>query len=374
MKKSKTLIILVLIVAVFLIALTYLWKRDQKKPITFNTQLPTTESIVLNTVASGEILPKEEVIIRPNIAGIIDEVYVEPGDVIKIGDKIAKIKVIPTVSNLQAAANRVSTAKIELDTQKKIFERQQQLFDKGVISANDYDQSKATYQQANQNFISASENYQIIKTGTAKGFNNLANTLVKATIGGVVLEVPVEEGMQVIPANNFNEGTKLATIADTKKMIFEGTIDESEVGRITEGMPLEITIGALPDVKFETKLNYISPKGVKKDGTIQFDIEALLNIEENSNVRAGLSANASIILDQVTNVLAIKESLLQFDKETEAPYVEVLVNEDTFERRDVEVGISDGVTIEIKKGISKEDKIKDWNAIIPHNGNTPVKN
>ncbi|MGY6647914.1 efflux RND transporter periplasmic adaptor subunit [Wenyingzhuangia sp. IMCC45574] len=373
MKKSKTILILIIIVVAFAAALGYLWKRDQKKPVEFKTKSASVQTITQSTVASGKITPKEEVIIRPNIPGIIEKIYVEAGDTIKTGDLIARIKVIPTVNNLQSAANNVERAKIDLNAQEKIFNRQKSLFNKGVISANDFDNSKATYLQTKQRFVSATENYQIIKTGTTKGFQNLANTLVKATVGGVVLEVPVEEGVQVIPSNNFNAGTQLATIADVNKMIFEGTIDESEVGKLTEGMPISISVGALPDLKFETTLDYIAPKGVEKNGAVQFDIESSVNIPTNTVVRAGLSANASIILEKAENVLSIKESLLQFDKKTKKPYVEVLVGEQEFERKEVVLGVSDGITVEIKEGITKEDKIKDWNAVVP-NKNKKKKN
>lgn len=365
MKKSKTILIILLIVVFFTGALVYLWNREQKKPVEFGTKKASVETIILSTVASGKVSPKEEVLIRPNIPGIIDEIYVEAGDTITAGDPIAKIKVIPTIGNLQSASNNVTSAKIDLDTEKKIFKRQQMLFDKGVISANDFDKSKATYEQANQRWISATENYDIIKTGTAKGFQKLANTLVRATVSGVVLQVPVEEGVQVIPSNNFNEGTELATVADIRKMIFKGTVDESEVGKIKEGMLITINIGALPDLKFETSLDYISPKGVEENGAVQFDIEAAIKVPEHTILRSGLSANASIILDKAADVLAINESLLQYDKETKKTYVEVLVGEQEFEKKDVVLGISDGIMVEIKEGITKDDEIKDWNAVIP---------
>lgn len=367
MKKSKTILILSIIVISFVLALGYLWKRDQKETTTFKTKKASIKTITLSTVASGKITPKEEVVIRPNVSGIIDKLYIEAGDTIQIGDPIARIKVIPNVRNVQSAANNVRSSKINFDTQQKIFDRQQLLFDKGVISANTFDQNTATYEQAKQRWISATENYDIIKTGTAKGFKKLANTLVKSTIGGVVLEVPVKEGVQVRENNNFNAGAKLATIADVRKMIFKGTIDESEVGKIKEGMPISIKIGALPDLKFETNLDYISPKGWLKNGAVQFDIEAFVKIPEKAVVRAGLSANASIILDKATDVLAINESLIQFDKKTKESYVEVLVGEQEFERRNIELGISNGIVIEVKEGITKEDKIKDWNAVVPHN-------
>ncbi|NIJ45587.1 HlyD family secretion protein [Wenyingzhuangia heitensis] len=366
MKKSKTILILLFIVIAFVLALGYLWKRDQQKPVIFKTKNAKIETIKSTTVASGKITPKEEVIIRPNIPGIIDEIYVQAGDTIKTGDLIAKIKVIPTINNLQSAANNVTSAKINLEAQQKIYDRQVLLFEKEVISANTFDQNKATYQQAKQRWISATENYQIIQTGTTKGFKNVANTLVKSTIGGVVLEVPVEEGVQVIPSNNFNAGTELATIADVGKMIFKGTIDESEVGKIKEGMPISIKIGALPNLKFNTILDYIAPKGVEKNGAVQFDIESSITVPKNTVVRSGLSANASIILEIAEEVLSINESLLQYDKKTKKTYVEVLIADQEFERKNVVLGVSDGIKVEIKEGITKDHKIKDWNAIVPN--------
>lgn len=367
MKKSKTILILASIVVVFALALGYLWKRDQKKPEVFKTKKGSVQTITLSTVASGKIVPKEQVIIRPNIQGIIDEIFVEAGDTIQVGSPIARIKVIPTVRNLQSASNNVKTAKINLEAQQKIFDRQQLLFDKGVISANEFDQNKATYEQAKQRFKAATENYQIIKTGTTKGFQNLANTLVRATVGGVVLEVPVEEGVQVIASSNFSAGTKLATIADVRKMIFKGKVDESEVGKIQKGMPISVKIGALPDLKIDTTLDYISPQGIESKGAVQFEIEALITIPKGVIVRAGLSANASIILEKATDVFSIQESLLQFDKKTKKTFVEVKVGDQDFEKRNLVLGVSDGIKVEVKEGLSKEDEIKDWNAIVPHN-------
>lgn len=367
MKKSKTILILILITLAFILVLGYLWKRGQKNPTVYNVKSPITKNITLSTVASGEITPKEEVIIRPNIAGVIDEIYVLPGDTIKTGDKIAKIKVIPTINNLQAASNNVKSSRIELNAQEKIFERQKILFEKGVISANDFDQNNASYEQTKQRWISALENYQIIKTGTAKGFSNVANTIAKSTIGGVVLEVSVEAGDQVIATNNFNNGTELATIADVRKMIFKGSIDESEVGKLKKGMPINIKIGALPKLNFDTTLSLIAPKGKLKDGSVQFDIEASLTISKNTLIRAGLSANANIILDEVKNVLTINEAWLQFDSETKEYFVEVMTGDQEFEKRIVSLGLSDGIDVEIKSGISKDDKIKEWNTLVKIN-------
>jgi HlyD family secretion protein len=209
----------------------------------------------------------------------------------------------------------------------------------------------------------ARQNYDIIKTGTTSGLGNIAQTQVRATVSGMVLDVPVKAGNQVIEANNFNEGTSIASLADVKKMIFEGKVDESEVGKIKEGLPLEITVGAIENETFDAVLDYIAPKGVAENGAIQFAIKGTLTQINSTFIRAGLSANASIILDKADNVLAIKEALVQYDKETKNPYVEIEVGDQDFERKDVELGISDGIFVEVKSGITKKDKIKVWNQI-----------
>lgn len=377
MKRTTTVIVLILIVVVFGASLFYLWQKNQEDPITYTSESPFEQTIVVKTVATGSIVPKEEVLIKPNISGVVDEVFVEAGEYVKQGDLIAQIRVIPNVSNLTSAKNSISsnqtslqTAEINFKTQKAIYDRQKALFDKGVISANDFDQVNNTYLQAKQqveqariNVTQARQNYDIIKTGTTSGLGNIAQTQVRATVSGMVLDVPVKAGNQVIEANNFNEGTSIASLADVTKMIFEGKVDESEVGKIKEGLPLEITVGAIEDDKFDAVLDYIAPKGVEENGAIQFEIKGSLKTVDSTFIRAGLSANASIILDKAENVLAIKEALVQYDEKTKAPFVEVEVGDQKFERKEVELGISDGIFVEVKSGITKSDKIKVWNQV-----------
>ncbi|MEZ4855559.1 MAG: efflux RND transporter periplasmic adaptor subunit [Gelidibacter sp.] len=377
MKRTKTVIILFVIVAVFATALIYLWQKNQEDPITYATESPSEQTIVVKTVATGNIVPKEEVLIKPNVSGVIEAVYIEAGEYVKSGDLIAKIRVIPNVSSLTSAKNSIAssktalqTAKINLQTQQTNYDRQKALFDKGVISANEFEGIKNTYLQTKQsveqaqiNLTSASQNYDIIKTGTTSGLGNIAQTQVRATVSGMVLDVPVKEGNQVIEANNFNEGTSIASLADVKKMIFEGKVDESEVGKIKEGLPLEITVGAIENKKFDAVLDYIAPKGVAENGAIQFAIKGTLKTIDSTFIRAGLSANASIILDKAENVLAIKEGLVQYDEKTQKPFVEVQVGDQKFERRNLELGISDGIFVQVKSGITKEDKIKVWNQL-----------
>ena len=379
MKRTTTVIVLILIVFVFGAALFYLWRKNQEDPKTYTTQTASKQTIVVNTVATGSIVPEEEVLIKPNISGVVEEVYVEAGEFVKQGDLIAKIRVIPNVSTLTSAKNNIAsnrtaleTAEINFKTQKTLFERQKQLFDKGVISANDFDQANNTYLQAKQsveqariNVTQARQNYDIIKTGTTSGLGNIAQTQVRATVNGMVLDVPVKAGNQVIEANNFNEGTSIASLADVTKMIFEGKVDESEVGKIKEGLPLEITIGAIENEKYDAVLDYIAPKGIEENGAIQFEIEGSLKKIDSTKsfIRAGLSANASIILEKAEDVLAIKEALVQYDPKTKKPFVEVETGDQQFERRDIELGISNGIFVEIKDGISETDNIKVWNQL-----------
>ncbi|MEY8849830.1 efflux RND transporter periplasmic adaptor subunit [Psychroserpens sp. XS_ASV72] len=375
MKRTKTLIALVLIVVVFAAALYYLWQKNQEDPISYTTEAPSEQTIVVKTVATGSIVPKEEVLIKPNISGVVEEVFIEAGEYVKQGDLIAQIRVIPNVSNLTSAKNSISssrttleTAEINYKTQQAIFDRQKSLFEKGVISANQFDEVNNTYLQAKQrveqariDVTQARQNYDIIKTGTTSGVGNIAQTQVRATVSGMVLDVPVKAGNQVIEANNFNEGTSIASLADVTKMIFEGKVDESEVGKIKEGLPLEITVGAIEDEKFDAVLDYIAPKGVEENGAIQFEIKGTLKKMDSTFIRAGLSANASIILEKAENVLAIKEALVRYDDDTKKPYVEIETGDQDFERKDLELGISDGIFVEVKSGISKDDKIKVWN-------------
>ncbi|WP_062056506.1 efflux RND transporter periplasmic adaptor subunit [Aquimarina longa] len=363
MKKTVTIIILLLIAVVFGGSLYYLYQKNQESPVTYETEQATIETIIRKAVATGSIVPKEEVFIKPNISGIIEEIYIEAGEHVKSGDLIAKIRVVPNVSSLQNAQNSVENTKIALNNQQKIYKRQKELFDKGVISANEFDKIDVVYKQAKQSYESAQQNYQIIKTGTARGLGSVANTLIRSTVTGMVLEIPVKEGNQVIQSNDFNEGTTIASVADVGKMIFEGKVDESEVGKIKENLPLEITVGAIENKKFDAVLDYIAPKGKEKNGAIQFEIKGTLNKKDSTFIRAGLSANASIILDKVDDVMAVKEALIQYNDETKKPFVEIEIGDQKFENRDVVLGVSDGINVEVKSGITTEDNIKVWNQI-----------
>ena len=260
MKKSITIIILAIIVIAFGFSMVYLYQKNAEDPIVYETEKPTKQSIVKKAVATGSILPLEEVLIKPNISGVIEEVYVEGGDYVKSGDLLAKIRVVPNLSALNDARDDIDEAKINLDDQRRNYDRQLSLFEKGVISKVDLERAEVSFDQAKQTFQAANKRYDIVKTGSTRGLSSAANTLIRSTVSGMVLEVPVEVGNQVIESNNFNEGTTIAAVADVEKMIFEGKVDESEVGKIHEDLPLEITVGALEDVIFDAVLDYIAPK------------------------------------------------------------------------------------------------------------------
>jgi len=338
----------------------------------YKTESPTKENITNKVVATGKVIPKDEVEIKPQISGIIEKIYLEEGVEVKAGDLIAKIKIVPNEQSLNQARGRVRNAEIALNNTKIEYNRNKALFDKGVISSQDFNNLQLQLDQSLQELQNAQADYQIIRRGSAGG-SATANTNIRATVTGTILEIPVEQGDQVIQSNNFNDGTTIASIADLGKMIFEGKVDEAEVGKLEIGMPLNITMGAVQDKELLAKLKFIAPKGVEDQGAVQFKIEGDIEIDTTFSIRAGYSANASIVLEKKDSVLAIKEAFLQFDKETEKPYVEVMVSENEFERRDIETGISDGIVVEVLSGIKDTDKIKIWNKLEPKDNDNETK-
>jgi len=363
MKILKYIGIALLICGV-LFAAAYFIKTNNKSVIEYETESPIVTSIERKTVVTGKVIPEDEVEIKPQIQGIIETLFVEEGDLVDTGDLLARIKVVPNEQNLNTAQGRLANSKIVLKNSKIDFDRNKNLFAKGIISKQEFQNSELRYSQSKQDVSNATSDLQIIRSGSAGGAAS-ANTNIRATVPGTILEIPVEEGFQVIASNSFNAGTTIATIADLNKMIFEGKVDEAEVGKLSVGMPLEVNLGAIEDQSLEAKLKFIAPKGNEEQGAVQFIIEADLFLNDSLFIRAGYSANASLVLERKDSIMAISESLLQFDRETEKPYVEVSSGEQTFERRDIEIGISDGVNVEIVSGLTKDDLIKVWNKTEP---------
>ncbi|MAT79231.1 MAG: efflux transporter periplasmic adaptor subunit [Flavobacteriales bacterium] len=348
----------------FLFSMAYYIQTNSKSAITYETTTITKQTIEEKIVATGSVVPEDEVNIVPQISGIIDEIFIEEGDVVIAGDLLAKIKVVPNEQALNSAEGRVKTSRIILNNSSKEFDRNKKLFDKGVISEQDFNSVELRYNQDQQNLENALSDLQIIRLGSVGG-SALTNTNVRTTVSGTVLQVPVEKGDQAIEANTFNPGTTIATVADLNKMIFEGRVDEGEVGKLKIGMDLIISLGAIEEKEYKAILTLIAPKGIEVAGAIQFKIEGEVFLDDEYLIRAGYSANATIITDVKKDIWSVNESLLQFDNTTKKAFVEVQISGQKFERRDVELGISDGVYTEVIGGITENDNIKIWNKTEP---------
>ena len=357
-KKAK--IILIIIGVFFIAALIWFGKKNSKSIIQYETEKPFKTTILKKTVATGKVTPLEEIEIKPQITGIIDKIFLLEGAKVVKGDLIATVRVVPNEQSLISAKGRVDNIKLILDNAKIALDRNKNLFERGVISKQEFENIELNYNQTLQDLKNAQNDYQIIKSGSS-GAAGAANTNIYAQMTGTILEIPVKEGDQVIQSNNFNAGTTIASIADMNKMIFEGKVDESEVGKLINGSEIEVSIGAIEGMKFPAKLNFIAPKGTEEAGAVQFKIKADVSLDEGYFIRAGYSANADIVLEKKENVLAIKEALLRFDAKTEEPYVEVKKADGSFEKRTLKLGTSDGVNVQILKGISENDEIKIWN-------------
>jgi len=360
MKRIGKIIFFIAFIGVFIYSMFFLFQKSKEEPVVYETQTAFYSNIVLKTLATGSIKPREEIDIKPQVSGIIQELYVEAGDEVLEGDLMAKIKVIPNMVQLNTAENRVAAAQINLDNAKLDYDRNKKLYEQDVISFSEFQRFETAYKNAKIEMNGATENLEIVKEGSSKKMGKSSLTRIKSTVTGMVLDVPVKVGNQVIESNNFNDGTTVATVANMNDMIFEGLIDESEVGKIKPGMDLLITIGAIEDLQFKAKLEYIAPKGTEINGAIQFQVKANIVLNDDVFIRAGYSANADVVLDQRDSVLAIDEGLLQFDENGQA-FVEVATGEQTFERKDVKLGLSDGIKAEVLSGVNAEDEIKIWN-------------
>ena len=360
MKKVFKYILIAAILFGVLYATVFFIKSNSKPAVQYDTETALITSIEMKSVATGKVIPEDEVEIKPQISGIIQTLYVEEGDNVKTGDLLAKVKVVPNEQSLNSAKGRLANTKILMENAKIEFNRNKGLFEKEIISQQDFQNAELNYSRAKQDVTNADSDLQIIKLGSAGG-SATANTNIRATVSGTVLEMPIKEGDQVVESNTFNNGTTIAIIADLSKMIFEGKVDEAEVGKLKIGMPLSVNLGAIQDKEFEARLKFIAPKGNEEQGAVQFKIEGDVYLDDDFFVRAGYSANASLVLERKDSILAIPEALLQFDKKTEEPYVEVQIKDQEFERKDIKTGISDGIKVEILSGITIEDNIKVWN-------------
>jgi len=355
MKRFFIGLTIVIILGLFVGTGYFLYQKSEEPPIIYETDTPFKTDIIKKTIATGSIVPRKEVALKSQVSGVVEKLYLEEGAQVKIGDLVAKIKIIPNVVALNNAQAQLQTAKINFDNSEKELKRQKELFDEKVISEFDYNQFLLDFNLRKQEVEAAENNLELIKEGSSQKTGNVSN-LVRSTVNGMILDIPVKEGTFIIESNTFNEGTSIASVADMSEMIFEGKVDESEVGKINVGMDLSLSVGAIEGVIFNAKLEFISPKGESDEGAIKFDIKAAVDLKEEYFLRAGYSATADIILQKASDVLAIKESNLIF--EGNDIFVEVRTGEQQFERRQVKTGLSDGINIQIAEGLTEEEVIK----------------
>ena len=360
MNKTVKIILGIVLLLLLVVVLKYFKDSNTEDVVDYETELPFYTTLDTKIVATGKLNPEEEIELKPQISGIVDKILVEEGDLVQKGDLIAKIRVVPNEQSLVSAQSRIKTAKFSYDNAKTLFDRNKSLYEKGVISRQDFENNELSLNQAQENYTQAQNDYQIIRQGSISGGGS-ANTNIVAQIPGTILEIPVREGDQVIQSNNFNAGTTIATVADMSKMIFQGKVDESEVGKLEEGKEIKVILGAINEKEFPAKLTFVAPKGVEESGAVQFVIKADVTVESSNKIRAGYSANAEIEVESKDSILVIREALLQFNRITEKPFVELLTNDGSFRTKNVEIGISDGINIEITEGLDEADRIKIWN-------------
>ena len=364
MKNYKKIALILLIIGI-VFATTFFITSNNKALVPFETTKMIKATIENKIVATGKVVPEDEVEIKPQIAGIIDKILVKEGDKVKAGDLLVKIKVVPNEQTLNSAEGRVKSSRIILTNSEIEFKRNKSLFLKEIISEQEYNNIELQYNQSLQNLKNAESDLQIIKLGSSDG-SSVTNTNVRATITGTILEIPVKKGDQVIQANTFNQGTTIATIADLNIMIFEGKVDEGEVSKLKQEMDMIINLAAIEEKNYPAKLKFIAPKGIEESGAVQFKIEADVYLDDEYFVRAGYSANASIITAQRKEVDALNEAVIQYDLETKKPYVEIEIGNQEFERREIVLGLADGINVEIISGLKKDEKVKIWSITQPN--------
>ena len=359
MKKYSKLIVAVIVAVIFIGTFVFLYQKSQPTPVVYSEFTPEVKDIQKTTVITGKIEPRNEITVKPQISGIITELYKEAGDMVQEGEVIAKVKVIPDMGQLSSAEARVRLADINLKQAQVDFSREESLYKQKLVSADEFDKIKQTLRQAKEEVVAAQDALDVVKNGVSKSNASASSTLIRSTITGLILDVPVKVGNTVVLSNTFNDGTTIATVANMNDLIFRGNIDETEVGRLVEGMPMKITVGALQDLSFEANLEYVSPKAVESNGANQFEVKAAVHVIKGGKIRSGYSANAEIVLAKASKVLSIPESAIEFSGDSTFVYIVKGEGEKkTYDRRAVTTGLSDGVNIEIKKGITAKDKVR----------------
>ena len=359
MKKFMKIAVLVLIAAIFIGTFVFLYQKSQPEVVSYQILKAETKDLVQTTVATGKIEPRDEVEIKPQISGIIAEVYKEAGQTVQQGEVIAKVKVIPELGTLNSAESRVRLAEMNGKQAEIDLERMEKLYNDKLVSNEEYEKTLLAAKQAREELQAAKDNLEIVKEGITKSSASFSSTLIRSTITGLILDVPIKVGNSVIMSNTFNDGTTIATVADMSDLIFRGNVDETEVGRIREGIPVKIALGALQNMKFDAVLEYISPKSIENNGANQFEIKAAITVPDSVTIRSGYSANAEMVLQQVDDALTIPESAVEFSNDSTFVYVLTdSVPTQTFERRLITTGISNGIDTEVKQGLKAGESVR----------------
>lgn len=359
MKKFMKIAVLVLIAIVFIGTFVFLYQKSQPEKVSYQVLKAETKDLVQTTVATGKIEPRDEVEIKPQISGIIAEVYKEAGQTVKEGEVIAKVKVIPELGTLNAAESRVRLAEMNGKQAEIDLERMEKLYQGKLVSNEEYEKTLLAAKQAREELQAAKDNLEIVKEGITKNSASFSSTLIRSTITGLILDVPIKVGNSVIMSNTFNDGTTIATVADMSDLIFRGNVDETEVGRILEGIPVKITLGALQNMKFDAVLEYISPKSTENNGANQFEIKAAIDVPDSVTIRSGYSANAEMELQHVDGALTVPESAVEFSGDSTFVYVLTdSVPDQKFKRQQIVTGISNGIDTEVKQGLKSGDKVR----------------
>ena len=360
MKRYFKIVLLALVAIVFVGTFVFLYIKSRPQPVVYDEFVPKQMDIRKTTVITGKIEPRNEVNIKPQISGIISEILKEAGQTVTVGEVIAKVKVIPEMGQLSSAQSRVRLANINERQARTDYEREKTLYDKGLVSADEYDKIAQVWRQAREEVAAAKDNLEVVRDGVSRSNASESSTLIRSTVTGLILDVPVKVGNSVILSNTFNDGTTIATVANMNDLIFRGNIDETEVGRLNTGMSMKITIGALQNLKFDARLEYISPKATDQNGANQFEIKAAVNLPTSGEqIRSGYSANAEIVLAEARHVMSVPESAIEFEGDNTFVYIVKGTDKDkTYERRKVVTGLSDGLNIEIKSGLRMNERVR----------------
>lgn len=344
-----------LIVLLFIWTFIFLYGKSQEKPVIYETTTPITTTIIQKTIATGKVIPRREVEIKSQVSGVVEELFFEAGQQINKGDIIARITLAPNMLQINSAESQLEQARLNLQNAAKELQRQKSLKDRKLISESEYQKFVLNYDLLQESVSSAENNLLLMQRGATKKSERVSN-LIPATVTGMILDIPFKEGAFIVETSSFGNGSTVAVMADMSDMVFEGLVDEAEVGKIKEGMELDLYIGALPNEQIKAELEYISPKGVSDQGTIKFQIRAAVTLSDNVFLRSNYSSTADIILDRRDEVLAINEANLVI--ENNRYFVEVETAPQEFEKREIKVGLSDGINIEVIEGLSLADKIK----------------